>query len=132
MPQQVEIVAVDRKIWEGEADLVRARTLDGEIGVLANHAPLLGVLVEGGVVTVRRSDGDDIVAAVHGGFISVQNSFTQILAESAELAGDIDVSRARQALERARSAGDDDEEAAKAAKRAEARLTAAGETVDTP
>ena len=130
MPQQVEIVAVDRKVWEGEAELVLARTLEGEIGVLPNHAPLLGVLVDGGVVTVRREGSDDVVAAVHGGFLSVQNNFTQVLAEAAELSDQIDVRRAREALDRARSAGEDDETAAAAARRAEARLQAAGESVD--
>lgn len=84
-PLPVEIVAVDGEVWSGEAEMVIARTTDGELGVLANHAPLLGVLVEGGTVRIQQLDGDEIKVAVDGGFISVSTAGVQILAESAEL-----------------------------------------------
>jgi F-type H+-transporting ATPase subunit epsilon len=122
----VELVAPDRKIWSGEAEMVIARTTEGDIGILPNHEPVLGVLVES-PVRIKRSEGDELVAAVHGGFLSVTRDSVSILAEVVELAEEIDASRARQSLENAKS-GDDDEAKA-ATRRATARLRAAGESV---
>jgi F-type H+-transporting ATPase subunit epsilon len=123
----VELVAVERTIWSGEATMVIARTTEGELGVLPGHAPLLGQLAEGGVVTVRRDDGDDLVVAAHGGFLSITEHGVSILAETAEISTEIDVERAREALRRAEDAGDDDPEAREAARRAQGRLRAAGQ-----
>jgi F-type H+-transporting ATPase subunit epsilon len=123
---QVELVAVERKIWSGEARMVIARTTEGELGVLPGHAPLLGELAPGGVVTIRTDSGDDLVVAAHGGFLSVTERGVSILAETAELSTDIDVERARAALRRAEEGGDDPEALA-AARRAQSRLRAAGE-----
>ena len=122
----VELVAVERTIWSGEATMVIARTTEGELGVLPGHAPLLGQLAEGGVVKVRRDDGDDLVVAAHGGFLSVTERGVSILAETAEISTEIDVERAREALRRAEEAGDDPE-ALDAARRAQGRLRAAGQ-----
>jgi F-type H+-transporting ATPase subunit epsilon len=124
---QVELVAVERKIWSGEATMVIARTTEGELGVLPGHAPLLGELAGGGVVTIRTESGEDVVVAAHGGFLSVTERGVSILAETAEIAGEIDVERAREALRRAEGAGDDPE-AIDAARRAQSRLRAAGES----
>jgi F-type H+-transporting ATPase subunit epsilon len=123
---QVELVAVERKIWSGEATMVIARTTEGELGVLPGHAPLLGQLAEGGVVTIRTDSGEDVVVAAHGGFLSVTDRGVSILAETAEISTEIDVERAREALRRAEGAGDDPE-AVDAARRAQSRLRAAGE-----
>lgn len=123
---QVELVAVERMIWSGEATMVIARTTEGELGLLPGHASLLGQLAEGGVVTIRTDSGDDVVVAAHGGFVSVSERGVSILAETAEIAGEIDVERAREALRRAEEAGDDPE-ALNAARRAQSRLRAAGE-----
>jgi F-type H+-transporting ATPase subunit epsilon len=125
----VELVSVERMIWSGEATIVIARTTEGELGVLPGHAPLLGQLADGGVVTIRREDGDDMVVAAHGGFISVTEDGVSILAELAEVSNEIDADRARQALERARDAGADDEDAQQAELRAISRLRAVGEPV---
>jgi F-type H+-transporting ATPase subunit epsilon len=125
----VELVSVERMIWSGEATIVLARTTEGELGVLPGHAPLLGQLADGGVVTIRREDGDDLVVAAHGGFISVTDDGVSVLAELAELATEIDADRARQALERARGAGAEDDEARQAELRALSRLRAVGEPV---
>ncbi|MCV2488772.1 F0F1 ATP synthase subunit epsilon [Geodermatophilus sp. YIM 151500] len=125
---QVELVAVERMIWSGEASMVIARTTEGELGVLPGHAPLLGELAPGGVVTIRTGSGDDLVVAAHGGFLSVTDRGVSILAETAEISTEIDVERAREALRRAESAGDDPEALA-AGRRAQSRLRAAGETV---
>jgi F-type H+-transporting ATPase subunit epsilon len=121
------LVAVERKIWSGEATMVIARTTEGELGVLPGHAPLLGQLAEGGVVTIRTDGGEDVVVAAHGGFLSVTERGVSILAETAEISTEIDVERAREALRRAEGAGDDPE-ALDAARRAQSRLRAAGET----
>lgn len=124
---QVELVAVERKIWSGEARMVIARTTEGELGVLPGHAPLLGELAPGGVVTIRVESGEDVIATAHGGFLSVTERGVSILAETAELATEIDVERAREALRRAEEAGADDLEALDAGRRAQSRLRAAGE-----
>ncbi len=123
----VELVSPEREIWSGEADMVITRTTEGEIGVLPQHTPLLGELVSG-PVRIRRTGGDDLIAVVHGGFLSVTDQGVSILAETVEMVDEIDTARARAALERARGAEPDDEDAAAAARRAEARLRAAGES----
>jgi len=130
---RVGVVSPEREIWSGEADMVIAKTVDGEIGIMPNHAPVLGILVDGGVLTVKRGDGDDLVAAVHGGFISVANNDVSVLAEMAELGSEVDVAAARDALNRALASVDaaegTDFDAQLEAKRARARLRAAGEEV---
>jgi len=118
----VQLVAADRAIWSGKARMVIARTVDGDLGVLPGHALLLAELADG-VVTIRSTDGESVVAAVHGGFISVDADGVSLLAESAELAEEIDVERARQALERADADGGDGLSTAQ--RRAETRLLAA-------
>ncbi len=125
---QVELVAVERTIWSGEASMVIARTTEGEIGILPGHAALLGELAPGGVVTIRSTEGQDVVVAAHGGFLSVSDQGVSILAETAEISSEIDVERAREALRRAEGAGDDAEQLA-AARRAQSRLRAAGQSV---
>ena len=126
----VELVSVERLLWSGEARMVIARTTEGELGVLPGHAPLLGELAAGGIVRIQQEDGgEELVFAVHGGFLSVTEDGVSILAELAERAAEIDVGRAEQALERARSAADDDAEAGAAASRALSRLRATGQPV---
>lgn len=120
----VEVVSVESEVWSGEASTVIARTTEGEIGILPGHAPLLGEIAEGSTLRVVQAGGGDVVAAVHGGFLSVTDEGVTVLAEVAELAQDIDTDRARRALERARSEGDD-----AGLRRAEARLAAAGQPV---
>ena len=129
---RVGVVSPEREIWSGEADMVIAKTVDGEIGIMPGHAPVLGVLVEGGVLRVKRGGEGDLAAAVHGGFISVADNDVSILAEAAELASEIDVAAAKDALQRAQAsieADNEDTDARLEAKRAEARLRAAGEEV---
>ena len=122
MALTVSLVSPERKLWTGTAKFVLARTVQGEIGVLSGHEPVLGVLAAGGVVRIDSDTEGKITAAVHGGFLSVDKDVVTILAEVAELADEIDVARAQAALERARN---DESEAAKdAANRAEARLRA--------
>ncbi|BCB79478.1 hypothetical protein GCM10022251_72170 [Phytohabitans flavus] len=82
----VEVVAVEEKIWSGEAEMLVARTTEGELGVLPGHAPLLGQLAEPGQVRVKISGGDEISYDVSGGFLSITDEGVTVLAESAEQA----------------------------------------------
>ncbi|CAM3157187.1 F0F1 ATP synthase subunit epsilon [Mycobacterium intermedium] len=113
----VQIVAVDRKIWSGEATFLFTRTTVGEIGILPNHIPLVAQLVDDAMVRVEREEGDDLRIAVDGGFLTVTEDGISVLAESAEFEKDIDESAARQDAE-----SDDPKTAA----RGRARLRALG------
>jgi F-type H+-transporting ATPase subunit epsilon len=119
----VELVSVERELWSGKASFVFARTTVGEIGVLPGHEPTLAQLEEAGIVRIDGTDGSSTTAAVHGGFLHITPEGVTVLAEFAELSDDIDVSRAREALNRADTS---EPEGAAAAARAEARLKAAG------
>ncbi|WP_431972294.1 F0F1 ATP synthase subunit epsilon [Nocardia sp. bgisy134] len=94
----VDLVAVERLLWSGQASFVSAQTTEGQIGIMPGHEPLLGQLVEGGTVNIVSTDGERIVAAVHGGFFSVTATTVRVLAESAEFAGEVDVEEARKVL----------------------------------
>jgi F-type H+-transporting ATPase subunit epsilon len=85
---QVELVSVEREVWSGEADMVVARTTEGEIGILPGHAPLLGQLAEGHDVRIQRTSGGELAVAVSGGFLSVTDAGVTILAEAATLPGE--------------------------------------------
>lgn len=120
----VELVAVERRIWSGEASFLLARTTVGELGILPGHEQTLAQLEEAGVVRIDGTDGTTTTVAVHGGFLHVTPEGVTVLAESAELSEEIDVSRAKAALDRADSSSP---EGAAAAARAQVRLKAAGE-----
>jgi len=118
---QVELVSPERILYSGEADMVVCRTVSGgEVAFLTGHAPFLAAL-DPGVVRVKTPNGEE-VAAVHGGFVEVRDDRVIILSDVAELAKDIDVSRAERAKD---AATGDDEEAVAARARADARLNAA-------
>jgi F-type H+-transporting ATPase subunit epsilon len=124
VPLQVQLVAADRPVWSGEATIVIARTISGDIGIMPGHEPVLGELASG-VVLIRTTDGSAVSAAIHGGFISVENDIVSLLAEQAELSDEIDVEAARRELERLGGGGGDDAELSEAQRRAETRLRAA-------
>jgi F-type H+-transporting ATPase subunit epsilon len=124
----VELVAVERKVWSGNATSVFAETTEGELGILPGHTPLLGELVEGGIVKITTTDGEIVTAAVFGGFLSVTGQKVSVLAEAAELAEEIDPQAARDALAQA-DAGEDRDGAGSARARATARLKAVGQAV---
>ena len=113
----VEIVAVDRKIWSGEATFLFTRTTVGEIGILPRHIPLVAQLVDDAMVRVEREGGEDLRIAVDGGFLSVTEEGVSILAESAAFESEIDEAAARKDAE-----SDDPKIAAKG----RARLRAVG------
>ena len=120
---QVELVAADRLVWSGEAKMVIARTTEGDVGILPNHAPMLSLMVDG-IVDVTTSDNETWIAAVDSGFLSVANNRISILSEHAEMSHDIDLEKARADLERAQAAGENDDAAAEAYRRASARIRA--------
>jgi len=113
---QVELVAADRVVWSGQASEVLARTVSGDLGILANHAPLLSLLVPG-VVEIRPLEGDAVQAAVDEGFLSVADNHVSILSEDAFLASEIDAAAVKSELEAAQKDDDDG-----AVRRAEAKL----------
>jgi F-type H+-transporting ATPase subunit epsilon len=80
---RVEVVTPEKRVWSGEAKMVTARTLEGELGILSDHAPLLGVLADG-TVSIKSTDGSVSDFVIHGGFISVANNRVSILGESAD------------------------------------------------
>ncbi len=98
----VELVAADRMVWSGEANMVIARTVEGDIGVLRGHAPVLSLLSEA-IVEITAEDGHTVFAVADGGFLSVANDRVSILSEHAELATEVDVDEARALLEDAKS-----------------------------
>ncbi|HEX5401086.1 MAG TPA: F0F1 ATP synthase subunit epsilon [Pseudonocardiaceae bacterium] len=116
----VELVSVERLLWSGQATAVFTRTTEGEIGILPRHIPLLGELVPDCVVRIDLAEGDRLMAAVQGGFLSVTGERVSILAESAQLGDEIDVAAAQVEL-------DDEDEDVRA--RAASQLRAAGQTV---
>lgn len=85
-----ELVAVEKALWSGTATAVIAETTEGEIGVLPGHEPLLGQLVENVVVIIRTTEGEKLVAAVQGGFLSVSSEKITVLADSAVWADEVD------------------------------------------
>lgn len=128
----VELVSIERALWSGEATAVNARTVDGDIGVLPGHELMIAALAPGYVVRINRDGDSPLRVAVHGGFLSVREDAVSVLAEVAEFADEIDVARARDALQRAEqqlSGSPDDEVARSARDRALARLRAAEQDV---
>ena len=79
----VEVESPEKRVWSGEAKMISARTLEGDIGVLPGHAPLLGVLVDG-QVSIKVADGTIQEFNIHGGFISVSNNRVSILGEATD------------------------------------------------
>ncbi len=126
---QVHLVAVEQQIWSGPAQMVVARTVEGDIGVMPGHAPLLAQLREGFAARIIEPSGTVQSVAVHGGFLSVTKEGVTILAEDAELSENIDVTAARAAYERARTTGGESAEAEAELRRARAELLAVGESV---
>lgn len=119
----VSVVSVEGSLWSGEAKSVVAKTPEGEIGILAGHEPVLALLVEG-PLRIEKTDGAKVLVAIHGGFFSVAGNTVQVIAEVAELAEDISLERAKEALARAQAASPEPDESA--IRRAETRITVAG------
>ena len=81
MTLNVELVSPTERVWSGKASFVSARTVEGDLGILSDHAPLFGVLVDG-AVSIKGVDGSTTEFTVSGGFISVSNNRVSILTET--------------------------------------------------
>ena len=106
MTLHVELLMPDRSLWSGEAGMVIAKTIDGDIGVLTGHSPVFGILSPGSLVRIQPEasgdqPGDEVQAAVRDGFLSVTNDRVSILASVGLLADDVEVSAARADLDAA-------------------------------
>ena len=126
MPEalHVELVAADRTVWSGEASQVSARTVEGDLGVLRGHTPLLSLLSPS-LVEIAPTSGAKVFASVDGGFISVANDRVSILAEHIVLGQEIDAAQARADLESARASAGANAEFDSGVRLAQARLDAA-------
>ena len=125
MSLRVALVVPDRELWSGEADVVIAKTTEGDIGILIGHSPVFGILAEASVAEIIGDEGT-VRAAVSGGFFSVADDQVSILAAQAQLGGEVDVEQVRQEIAAALAEampGADDSPAVRYAK---ARLRAAG------
>jgi F-type H+-transporting ATPase subunit epsilon len=106
----VELLMPDRSLWSGEAGMVIAKTIDGDIGILSGHSPVFGILSPGSLVRIQPDAADDgsdaeagteVRAAVRDGFLSVTGDRVSILASVGELAGDVEASAAQADLDAA-------------------------------
>lgn len=122
---KVGLVSPEREVWSGEAKMVVAQTVEGQLGIMPGHAPVLGVLLDGSVVKIEPADGGEWISAMVGsGFFSIADDEVSVLAEQAELGSEVDQADARRALNDALTAGADQDGTAE--RRARARLHAAG------
>ena len=122
----VDIVAVEGRIWSGEATLLVCRTTEGDVGIMPGHTPLLAELQEGHAARIVEADGNVLGVAVHGGYLSVSERGVSLMADSAELASAIDLTKARAEMQQAHAAGIDSPEAKAKVLRLRAQI-AAGE-----
>jgi F-type H+-transporting ATPase subunit epsilon len=138
----VELLMPDRSLWSGEAGLVIAKTIDGDIGVLAGHSPVFGILSPGSLVRIQPAAGQEagdagevssgeVRAAVRDGFLSVTDDRVSILTSAGELSGHVDVTAAKAELESAVTAAGSSAAAEESIEYrfARARLRAVGEQV---
>jgi F-type H+-transporting ATPase subunit epsilon len=130
MTLRVMLVVPEGQVWAGNAERIVAKTLDGDIGILTGHTPVLGILAAGSVVRIlpEASSAGWVQAAVGGGFLSVADDKVSILAREAALGADVDLSAVRSELDSADvgQGGDEDERRVRAAYLA-AQLRAAGQ-----
>jgi F-type H+-transporting ATPase subunit epsilon len=134
MTLRVELVAPDGEIWSGYARMVIAKTLDGDLGVLTGHPPVLGILAEGSLIRImdpeeQAGDSREVVAAVSSGFLAVADDRVSILSRQAQLGSQVDTTEVRAglnaAVEAAGPVAPEDESAE--VKYSRALLRAAGE-----
>jgi F-type H+-transporting ATPase subunit epsilon len=82
---RVELVAADKAVWSGEAKLVVAKTVEGEIGLMPGHEPMLAILANG-QVRVTKPEGEVLVVTADDGFLSVEHDVVTVVARNASLA----------------------------------------------
>ena len=125
-PMKVEIITAEQVVYSEDVDVLVAPGIEGELGILPQHAPLMTML-QPGEIRVRK-EGGEVSMAVSGGFLEVMANKVTILADSAERADEIDEARAQEAMRRAEerlqthTADVDLEQAVAALRRSQARL----------
>jgi len=123
---RLEIITAERRVYSDDVDLVVAPGLQGQLGILPHHAPLMSSLQPGELII--RKDGEETYLAVSGGFLEVLDNQVTVLADAAERSDEIDEERAQAAMERAsegmagRGAEIELEQVAVAMRRAQIRL----------
>ena len=126
---RLEIITAERQVYADDVELVVAPGMEGQLGILAHHAPLMTALQPGEILI--RKDGEDTYLAVTGGFMEVIGNTVTILADACEHSEEIDEERAQAAVELAREqlsqqgAGLQLERVAASLRRAEVRLNVA-------
>ena len=100
MPMMLEIITAERQVFSDEVDMVVAPGIDGQLGILPRHAPLMTMLKPGELM-VRKAGEEDMYVAVSGGFMEVLGNRVSILADACERSDEIDEERAQQAVQRA-------------------------------
>ena len=125
-PMRLEIITAERVVYSDDVDVLIAPGVEGELGILPHHAPLM-TIISPGEITVRK-DGEDTYLAVSGGFLEVMANHVTILADAAERSDEIDEARVQEAVRRAeerirmRASDSDLERAVSALQRSQARL----------
>ena len=124
---QVEVVSAERRLFQGEATEVYARSLDGEIGILPGHQPAL-LALDVAPVRIVTEDGHTETVAVHQGFLYFRDNRLVVLANQAELLSEIDAARAQEDVRRLEAQLDreDDAEARAQLRRATLRTQLTG------
>jgi F-type H+-transporting ATPase subunit epsilon len=126
---RVEVTTAERVVFSGEAEVLLAPGVEGQLGILPHHAPLMTILQPGELVL--RSGDEESYCAVSGGFLEVAGNAVAVLADACERVEEIDEDRAQAAIKRAeerlrmRSADIDLERATTALRRAQVRLRVA-------
>ncbi len=129
MPMRVEIITAEREVYSDDVDVLTAPGVEGELGILPNHAPLMTALQPGEIML--RRNGEETYLAVSGGFMEVIANRVMILADACERDDEIDEQRAQEAVQRAqervanRTSDQDLERALAAVRRAEVRVRTA-------
>jgi F-type H+-transporting ATPase subunit epsilon len=131
MTLRVELVAPEGEVWTGDAQRVIAKTLDGDIGILTGHTPVLGILAPGSIVRIlpegdQAADGE-LTGAVSGGFLAVSDDRVSILARQAQLGSGVDRAATQAALDDALAAAGPGGEESADVRYLRAQLRAAGD-----
>ncbi len=100
MPIRCEVVSVERLVYDDDVDMVLAPGIEGQLGILPQHAALMTALAPGEVV-IRKAGQEELHLAVGGGFLEIRPDRITILADTAEKAEEIDIERAEAARVRA-------------------------------
>lgn len=133
MTLRVELVAPEGEIWSGNARMVIAKTLDGDLGVMTGHPPVLGILAEGSIIRIldpeggEDTDGREVLAAISSGFLAVADDRVSILSRQAQLGSRVDTSAVQAELDAALEAGAIGEQESAEVGYSRALLRAAGE-----